>query len=128
MKIWKFMRLINLVDEENSSFAYNHSSIFVEIILRIKFWIYQINIKKCVFKITWGKILASAKVWKILIVGVQFYSGYFVYFHFWASDPFVTSFEFGFRTCSFYFVESLNHYVLVFLFRVYSSYLIVTCV
>ena len=46
-------------------------------------------------------------------------SGLLCLFSFWASSPFVTSFEFGPRTLSvFYFIKSLSHLVLVILFRI----------
>ena len=61
------------------------------------------------------------------VVDAQFCPGYCVYSYFWASGPFVTSFEFGPRTLSiFVFIESLSRFVLIIYF-VFIWCLIVIC-
>ena len=56
-----------------------------------------------------------------ITVDVKFCPGYYVYFHFWALDPFVTSFEFGPRTLSLfsYFNRVFESSWFSYLFRVY---------
>ena len=53
-------------------------------------------------------------------VDAQFYPGYYVYFHFWASVPFVTSFEVGSRTLSVFNLLSLEPFSFFFFYFVIS--------
>ena len=49
------------------------------------------------------KLIHYISCYHNIYVDAQFCPGYFVYFHFWASGPCVTSFEFGPRNLSFSF-------------------------
>ena len=60
-------------------------------------------------------------------VDAKFCPGYCVYFHIWALGPFVTSFELGPRTLSFFILSSLWVVLFRYLFRVCSSLFVIKC-